>query len=216
MHKDLGLMKRSVAQKFDPDPDPSMSLEIGELRLGSKLRHARLVHGMRLSDVAEKSGCSDSLISKIENNKAMPSLNTLHRLAKALGTTISDLFREGAGGNGVVTRQGERLILSGMRERGDTTEGIENELLIPFGANTLLQASIVRVDAGGRSDGLHQHQGDEAGYVLRGEVVLTVGADTYRLGPGDAFFYSSAQPHGISNPGTTRAEIVWVNTPPSL
>jgi transcriptional regulator with XRE-family HTH domain len=209
-------MKKHAVERTADLPDAPDEADILELKLGLKLRLTRLAKGMRLSDVAEKSGYSESLISKIENNKAMPSLNTLHRLAKALDITISELFREQASGDGVVTHPGQRLILKSMAERGASIEGIENELLIPLGAPTSLQASIVRIDPGGRSDDLHQHQGDEAGYVIRGEIVLMVGTDTYHLRPGDAFYYSSTQPHGLFNPGAKMAEILWVNTPPSL
>jgi transcriptional regulator with XRE-family HTH domain len=208
-------MKKLPVRDRDVDEEVSAA-EVLELRLGQRIRHARLVKNMRLSDVALKSGYSESLISKIENNKALPSLNTLHRLAKALDTTIAALFQEGGAGNGVVTHAGQRLVLRSMVERDAVSEGIENELLIPLGADSQLQASVVRIEPGGRSDGLHQHQGDEAGYVIKGQVILTVGSKTYHLGPGDAFYYSSEQPHGIANSSTEGAEIFWCNTPPSL
>src|SRR3984893_14172128 len=83
-----------------------------ELRLGLQLRHARLVKGLRLRDVAERSGYSESLISKIEHNKATPSLNTLHRIAQVLGKTIGTLIADTAPAHrGVVTKSGERAII---------------------------------------------------------------------------------------------------------
>jgi transcriptional regulator with XRE-family HTH domain len=198
------------------DRDEASEREVFDLRIGDRLRHARLAQKMRISDVAERSKYSESLISKIENGKALPSLNTLHRLAIALGTTIAALFQDRDGAGDLVTRPGQRLVLRSMAERDAVEKGITNELLIPLGAASQLQASIVRIEPGGRSDGVHEHQGDEAGYVVSGEVVLTVGANQYRLGPGDAFYYSSEQPHGIANNSSGPAEIFWCNTPPSL
>ena len=58
----------------------------GSPRIGFQLRRERRVRGLRLKDVADKAGLSQSLISKIENNKTSPSLSTLHRVAKALGS----------------------------------------------------------------------------------------------------------------------------------
>ena len=49
--------------------------------LGLRLRHARRVVGLTLKQVAEAAGCSESLISKLENDAASPSLAMLHRLA---------------------------------------------------------------------------------------------------------------------------------------
>src|ERR1700748_3097430 len=59
---------------------------IGAPALGVQLRHARLVKGLRLKDLADLANCSESMISKIENNKSMPSLKPLHRMHRALET----------------------------------------------------------------------------------------------------------------------------------
>ena len=63
---------------------------------------------------------------------------------------------------------------------------------------------------------MRQHEGDEVGYVVTGEIILTVAGDTYPLRAGDAFFFPSMRPHGVSNPGNSVATIIWVNTPPTL
>lgn len=188
-----------------------------DLHLDSRLRFARTAKRMRLSDLAAASGCSESLISKIENGKATPSLNTLHRLARGLGTTIAGLLSDGASPNGVVMRQGQRTILTRLGPNGSAVDGVETELLIPFGAKSVLQATLFRVQPGARSDGMmRQHEGDEVGYVVTGEIMLTVAGGTYPLRAGDAFFFPSMRPHGVSNPGNSVATIIWVNTPPTL
>jgi transcriptional regulator with XRE-family HTH domain len=187
-----------------------------DLHLDSRLRFARTAKRMRLSDLAAASGCSESLISKIENGKATPSLNTLHRLARGLGTTIAGLLSGGAAPNGVVMRQGQRTILTRLGPNGSAVDGVETELLIPFGAKSVLQATLFRVQPGARSDGMRQHEGDEVGYVVTGEILLTVAGKRYPLRAGDAFFFPSMRPHGVSNPGNSVATIIWVNTPPTL
>src|ERR1700727_3601384 len=77
-------------------------------KLGVQIRHARLVKGLRLKDVADLSNCSESMISKIENNKVAPSLNTLHRIAKALDTSVATLLQDRSANGKVVIRQNER------------------------------------------------------------------------------------------------------------
>ena len=54
--------------------------------LGVRVRHARMVRGMTLKELADETRCSESMLSKIENDKAAPSFATLHRVAGALGT----------------------------------------------------------------------------------------------------------------------------------
>ena len=96
--------------------------------LGLKLRHARTVRGMRLSDLATISRCSESLLSKIENGKTIPSLNTLHSLAKGLGLTIAKLLSDEAAPGGIVMREGQRPVLSRMGLGGYGVDGVETEL----------------------------------------------------------------------------------------
>lgn len=184
--------------------------------LGLKLRHARTVRGMRLSDLAAVSGCSESLLSKIENGKTIPSLNTLHSLAKGLGLTIAKLLSDDAALKGVVMREGQRPVLSRMGLGGYGVDGVETELLIPFGAESALQATLLHVQPGARSDGMRQHEGDEVGYIVSGQITLTVDNESYFLKAGDAFFFPSMRPHGIANPGALPAIVIWVNTPPTL
>ena len=44
-------------------------LDLARYAIGTRLRHARLMRGSRLKDVAEAAGCSESMVSKIEKNK---------------------------------------------------------------------------------------------------------------------------------------------------
>src|SRR5260370_12907967 len=68
--------------------------DAGEMRVSSKLRHARRLRGLTLKEVADKADCSESLLSKIENGRASPSLKMLQRLASALGLTVGQVFAQ--------------------------------------------------------------------------------------------------------------------------
>lgn len=206
-------MKRTASANHKPSRNGAVQDELG---LGMRLKNARVARAMRLTDLAAASGCSESLISKIENRKTTPSLNTLHSLTKGLGITIAALLSDNIVSNGIVMREGQRPVLSRIGLGGYGVDGVETELLIPFGAESALQATLLRVQPGARSDGMRQHEGDEVGYIVSGEVTLTVDGDNYFLKSGDAFFFSSMRPHGVANPGKSDAMIVWVNTPPTL
>jgi transcriptional regulator with XRE-family HTH domain/quercetin dioxygenase-like cupin family protein len=56
---------------------------------------------------------------------------------------------------------------------------------------------------------LMRHAGAEYGYLLRGELVLTLGFDEVRLTAGDAISFESSTPHGYRNDGTEPAVGVW-------
>ena len=61
----------------------------------------------------------------------------------------------------------------------------------------------------------YSHKSQEAGFVLSGEVELTVGTQSRVLKPGDAYYFDSQLPHRFRNVGTTRAEIISAVTPPT-
>ncbi|MEM8855180.1 MAG: cupin domain-containing protein [Pseudomonadota bacterium] len=186
---------------------------VDEAGLGARLREIRKLNGLRLKDVAAGAKCSESLLSKIENGAVSPSINTLHRVARALGTTIGELFAEPDHGAPFVLKRGKRPTLVRHPLRGG--DGITLESLTPFEIGGLLQAQIHALEPGGASDGQIQHEGEELGYVLEGTLELTVDGQRAVLGPGDSFFFASQRPHGYRNGGDTVCRVVWVNSPPT-
>ena len=99
-----------MAKTARPTPEAADS-KSATLTLGVKLRHARLVAGYTLLQLASKAGCSESLISKIERGLATPSFTTLHRLAVALDTNIGALTSEEDAGQSPILRHGERPVI---------------------------------------------------------------------------------------------------------
>lgn len=174
--------------------------------LGTRMRHARRVVHLTLTQVATKAGCSESLISKIENGQATPSLAMLHRIAVALDTNIAALTAEEAPLDGPVLPQGQRAVTQ-------TRGGIALERLVLAERGGLLQANIHIVKPGAETDGQIVHVGEEVGYLLEGEIELMLAGECHLLRAGDAFAFSSQVPHGYRNPGPSEARILWVNTP---
>jgi transcriptional regulator with XRE-family HTH domain len=183
---------------------------VEELLVGRKVKAARTGKGLRLKELAARSGLSESLISKVENDKTTPSLLTLHRIAGALDTNISWLFNDGAEESSPVLRASERRAIRTDRERATT------ENFVPFGGSHLMQAFLITLHPGGTSLGTRSHAGEEFGYVMEGELELTVSGKSYRLKPGDSFNFRSERSHAYRNPTKKDVRIVWVNTPPTL
>jgi transcriptional regulator with XRE-family HTH domain len=213
---DLAALKRepsSRAQRRAPEP---IALPPGEsVAIGFHLRRERRLKKLLLKNVADATGLSVSLISKIETNKVSPSLSTLHKVAKALGTSVSALFAIEEALSQVVCRPEERPIagrVQSMRE----WDGIEAEILVPYAEGRLLEGFVFIMQPGGHSGGLLQHEGEECGYVLSGQLELTVGGKRYVLNPGDSFFFPSPIQHAYRNPGKSIARVVWINTPPTF
>ena len=66
--------------------------EMDQLQVGARIRHARVLKGMRMKDLAEIVGYDESMISKIDSGKAMPSLPMLNRIVTALDRDLASFF----------------------------------------------------------------------------------------------------------------------------
>lgn len=62
--------------------------------IGEKLRIARRGQQLSLRELAEKAEVSPSLLSKIENGKANPSVRSIHSIAEALSLPVNYFFPE--------------------------------------------------------------------------------------------------------------------------
>lgn len=209
MKRNASLNKRRAAkiEEFSAAKD-----EHAAPLIGSRLKYARIMRGLRLADLAQRAECSQSLLSKIENRRATPSLSLLHRLAQALGTNIQWFFTFDSEVPKVAFRSEERIIMEfNLRE----VEGTTVERLAPIFDGQLLQALLFVVHPGGHSLTDIKHDGEDFGYVLEGEIELSVDGEKYRLRPGDTFQFRSERPHGYRNSGKIVARVLWINTPPT-
>ena len=55
---------------------------------GQMIRNARLKAGLTQKELGERMGVSVYAINKLETRKASPTVNTLERIARALGTKL--------------------------------------------------------------------------------------------------------------------------------
>jgi transcriptional regulator with XRE-family HTH domain/quercetin dioxygenase-like cupin family protein len=210
-------------------------------RVGERLREARQRRGVSVRSLARELGVSASLISQIETGKSQPSVSTLYAMTTALGISVEDVFasvpagdasevvdgaREAVGGLpgtvlaalgaargqrvGPVVRPGDRQVL--QLDSGVTWERL-GQLPHPH-----VDFLLITYEPGGASSsesGLMRHAGSEYGYLLSGELVLTLGPEELRLGPGDAISFDSTTPHRYRNDGLDSAVGVWFVTEPA-
>jgi transcriptional regulator with XRE-family HTH domain len=197
------------------EPDPRQAQP--EVQIGARMRHARLAKGYTLKQLADAVSCSESLISKVENDKIRPSIFMLHRLTQALETNIAELFSAPDPGLLPV-----RIVRADQRPTfhvdpdWNAGDGVWLERLIAPAKGGLLQANILNLAPGARSDGVIQHKGEELGFVVEGLLELIVDEVVYVLRAGDSFFFPSSMAHGYRNSGDALVRVLWVNTPPSF
>jgi transcriptional regulator with XRE-family HTH domain len=75
-------------------PEPAAKSLPGDIQVASAVRDLRHVRNLSQRQLAGRMGVPRTYISKIENGKAMPTLSSLDRLARALQVDISALLRD--------------------------------------------------------------------------------------------------------------------------
>jgi transcriptional regulator with XRE-family HTH domain len=182
-----------------------------DLQVGARLKHARQLAGIRMRELAAKVGCTEGMISKIENARVMPSLPMLQRLVEALGRDLPSFVGSNPDAPGLVLRAGQRPIATTDPIRKG--HGVHYERLIPFGAGNLLEGNIHVVAPDGAKHDPITHQGETMGYVIQGRLELVIEGTTYLLNTGDSFFFKNHLTNTYRNPGLQEARVLWVNTP---
>src|SRR6476620_2058146 len=78
-----------------PQMMPSNGHRPGHLNLAASIRSLRLRNGLSQRQLAMRMSVPRTYVSKIENEKATPTLSSLERLARALEVTVPDLLSGG-------------------------------------------------------------------------------------------------------------------------
>jgi len=84
-----------VAAAPTPQMMPSNGHGRGHLNLAASIRSLRLRGGLSQRQLALRMSVPRTYVSKIENEKATPTLSSLERLARALEVTVPDLLSGG-------------------------------------------------------------------------------------------------------------------------
>ena len=166
-----------------------------ERYLGNAVRELRLTHGLTIADVADRAEISRGMLSKIENAQTATSLETLSRLAHALGVSMATLFRHydvPAGGAQLVKKdEGMEVVRRGTK-RGHTY----HLLAYDQGPTKLFEPFLITIDHESEVFPTFEHPGTEFLYMLEGIIEYRHGQNTYRLEPGDALTFQGNIPHG--------------------
>jgi transcriptional regulator with XRE-family HTH domain len=184
-------------------------MEQEELFLGHTVRRLREERSLSLKQLAERALVSESFVSQVERGVANPSVASLRRIAGALGTSIGALF-DGRQLSGVVVRANDRARLVHPRRKW------QDFLLTPQSA-TRLQVILSVIEPGeGSGNKPYAHDSDEeCVLVLEGQLEFRIKGESYLLEEGDSLTFESRLPHWNRNPGATKAEVLWIVTPPS-
>lgn len=181
--------------------------------LGFRVKALRKRRGLSLTKLAEMTALSAGYISQLERNLTQPSMATMIKLARCFGVSVQWFFatepKPKPEDSKYIVRKTNRLPLSYQG-------GIIDELL-PFRSGAGIELIYCRIPPGSASGAdMHVQVGEEAGYVLHGQLKLEIGDETFLLTEGDGFAFSGGEPHRFSNPGDEETVVLWAITPPEF
>ena len=189
--------------------------------LGDEIRQLRKVRGVTLQQMADAIGKSVGFLSQVERNKTKPSVAALQDISEVLGVHIGWFFQPNLcpvqEEQQYVVRRKNRRRLS-YSELSDTEYLGLHDHLLSTNLNGELALGISRYEPGASTgDDSYDHQGEEAGLVLEGQLELSIDGKKYLLEAGDSFSFKSQLKHRYANPSDTEETVVvWANTPISL
>ena len=166
--------------------------KVNKLNIGDRIKILRTNQKRTLQEIADASELSRSMISKIENNKTIPSVATLVKIARALGTNISSLLEHNGFLNAIITtrQKAEENLIS-------TDKGYS---IYPYGSEyneKKMQPFLFVAKKGEVKPHEVSHEGEEFIYIIRGQMKMQIGEDEYVLKSGDSLYFNSLQKHGI-------------------
>ncbi len=178
--------------------------------VGARLRQLRQERGLSQRELAKRAKVTNSSISLIEQNSVSPSVSSLKKILDALPVSISAFF---AGDEHSQPRPFYKA--SELTEIGDGV--LSWRLVAARRPDRRMSVLHERYPPGADSgDEMLEHEGEEGGVVIEGEIEITVNGEVSVLGAGDAYYFDSRLPHRFRNIGDHECVIVSANTPPSF
>lgn len=192
-----------------PEQVPISDDDKGGNRLGADIRALRRARQMVLQDMAAALGRSVGWVSQVERGLSDPSIEDLRAIANLFDLPLGFFFRNE---QAPLPEQEHVVRRSNRRTIGDRRAGLTEQLLSPdLGGSFEMFRSVF--EPGAEMTELNTRPTEEAGYLVSGQLDLWVGDSLFHLGAGDSFRFAG-EPYRWRNPGTERAEVIWVISPP--
>ncbi len=196
---------KGMQVSFEAESNP-----VSRIDVGSRLKQLRTRQGLSQSDLARRVGVTASTISQVEGNLIYPSLPALLKLAEVLGVEVGQLFQE-------PKAIGRKIHFTAEDVTEISSPDIPQALapckrLIPLKMDADAEPYLIDFPAGfSLQSHFFTHKGQEIGYLLSGELRLTVNSTEHTIRPGEMIFLTSETPGLWVNPGQETARLLWFN-----
>ena len=177
------------------------------MSLGQRIQELRRKRGFTSRELAAGVQVTSSLISQIEHDKTSPSLDTLRRIARALGVPLIYLLLEDDLEPQVVRKRERHIVHLEDRQ-------LRAAFLSPLPPQDL-ELVLLELPPGKVAwTKSRSHEGQECRLVLKGTLRAYYGEKAYLLEEGDSILWNGTVSHRIENVGDSDAQLLIALTPP--
>jgi transcriptional regulator with XRE-family HTH domain len=182
-----------------------------DIDIGSRLKAVRLAAKLSQRELARRAGVTNATISLIEANQMNPSVGALKRVLDGLSMSLAEFFAMEAAPT-------PRKAFYSVDELAEVGKGKISYRQVGADLSGRALQILVERYAPGADTGrvMLRHEGEEGGVIIRGRMEVTVADQVRVLGPGDAYYFESEQPHRFRNVGKDPCELISACTPPSF
>ena len=176
--------------------------------LGEKIKELRLSCNLTQEELADRCELTKGYISQLENDLTSPSIATLIDILSALGTDLKEFFSDADTEEKVVFNKNEFIE--------KVTDDYVLNWVVPNAQKNVMEPVHMVLHGGAKTDDDFPHEGEEFGFVLKGEIVLHLGKRQVKVKKGESFYFTAQTVHSIENKKDIDAEFIWVSSPPSF
>ncbi|MDD3335733.1 MAG: cupin domain-containing protein [Eubacteriales bacterium] len=177
------------------------------MEIGEKLKEMRIQLNLTQEELADRCELSKGFISQLERDLASPSIATLKDLLECLGSSLKEFFAD---------EHTERVVYAPQDMFEKEEESRKITWLVPDAQKNSMEPILLELAPGAKSNEMPPSEGEEFGYVLKGQITLVAGKRTYHVKKGFSFCLHPATTHYLENTGAKPASVLWVSTPPSF
>lgn len=180
--------------------------------IADKLRTLRLRRSMGLAQLAEHTGFSSAMLSRLENGRLVPTLPTLTRIALVFNVGLDYFFSDPRKRHVVaVVRRDERQVFPSDPKSAPVPWHFES---LDFRVNERKLSGYLAHFHSLPPDKVvpHYHQGVELLYLIEGKLEMRIGVETFQLSAGDSIYFDSMQKHTYRSLDKTPCTAIVVTT----
>jgi len=180
--------------------------------VGSKIKSIREAKSITIDQVAERSGLAVDQIERIEENKNLPSLAPLIKIARVLGVRLGTFLDDSDHLGPVICRKDEQPQgISFSNETANSHNNLNFFSLAQSKTGRHMEPFLIDIDSASKEDyQLSSHEGEEFLFVLEGVVEITYGKSKYVINAGESIYYDSIVDHNVHAANESKAKILAV------